>query len=355
VTPVEPVPHDVSLARPDEAARLRAGLTSLVVGMLLLAVKYLAYVETGSAAVLSDALESIINVVAAVFALGGLVFAGRPADRGHPYGHGKIEYFSAVFEGGLIAFAAVVICWYAVERLAFGGEVREVELGLALTFGAGLANAALGFYLVSIGRRASSITLIADGQHVLSDFYTSAGVVVGLLLVKLTGVLWLDPLVALLVGIQLAVTGFRLVRRAAGGLLDEEDTVLLGKLIKAFDENATPGIIRIHRLRAIRSGRYAHVDAHLIVPEYWSVEQAHEAADRFAERVIASCTIDGEIIFHTDPCRRALCAVCDVPDCPVRQERFAGRPPLTLDEATRPTEMTWSGGAPELPQAVAAS
>jgi cation diffusion facilitator family transporter len=349
-----PLSRDVPPADPDEAARLRAGLTSLVVGAILLVVKYVAYVETGSAAILSDALESIVNVVAAVFALGGLVFAGRPADRGHPYGHGKIEYFSAVFEGGLIAFAAVLVCWYASQRLAFGGEIRELEFGLVLTFGAGLANAALAAYLISIGRRARSITLFADGQHVLADFYTSAGVVVGLLLVKLTGVLWLDPLVALLVGLQLAVTGFRLVRRAAGGLLDEEDTGLLGRLIKAFDANAGAGIIRIHRLRAIRSGRFAHVDAHLIVPEYWSVEQAHEAADRFAERVIASCTIDGEIIFHTDPCRRALCAVCDVSDCPVRREGFAGRPPLTLDEATRPTEMIWRASE-EPPRAVAAS
>src|SRR5262249_15332697 len=158
------------------------------------------------------------------------------------YGHGKIEYFSAVFEGGLISFAAVLICWYAAESLWHGPNVRQVELGLVLTFACGLANAALGWFLLRTGKRVRSITLIADGQHVLSDFWTSLGVVVGLLLVRATGIAWFDPLIAAVVGVNLGYTGFRLVRRAAGGLLDEEDTELLTRLVEAFDANAVPGI-----------------------------------------------------------------------------------------------------------------
>jgi cation diffusion facilitator family transporter len=325
----------------DQRVRLRAGILSLVVGTTLLGCKYVAYLATGSAAVLSDALESITNVVAALFALGGLVFAGRPADRGHPYGHGKIEYFTAVFEGGLISFAAFVIVWYAVSDLVRGPAVGAVELGLAITAAAGAVNAALGWYLVRTGRRARSMTLVADGQHVLSDFWTSLGVVIGLVLVRLTGVAWLDPVVALVVAGNLGLTGFRLVRRAAGGLLDEEDSDLLMELVRAFDASRQPGIIRIHRLRAIRSGRLTHVDAHLIVPEYWTVEQAHDATDAFERRVIDSCTIEGEIIFHTDPCRRSLCSICEVSDCPVRQGPFAARPPLTVEEATLTDESFW--------------
>jgi divalent metal cation (Fe/Co/Zn/Cd) transporter len=302
----------------DQRVRLRAGILSLVVGTTLLGCKYVAYLATGSAAVLSDALESITNVVAALFALGGLVFAGRPADRGHPYGHGKIEYFTAVFEGGLISFAAFVIVWYAVSDLVRGPAVGAVELGLAITAAAGAVNAALGWYLVRTGRRARSMTLVADGQHVLSDFWTS-----------------------LVVAGNLGLTGFRLVRRAAGGLLDEEDSDLLMELVRAFDASRQPGIIRIHRLRAIRSGRLTHVDAHLIVPEYWTVEQAHDATDAFERRVIDSCTIEGEIIFHTDPCRRSLCSICEVSDCPVRQGPFAARPPLTVEEATLTDESFW--------------
>jgi len=333
---VPPLAHD-----PEERVRLRAGLVSLVVGSALLAVKYLAYLLTGSAAVLSDALESIINVVAALFALGSLVFAGRPADHGHPYGHGKIEFFSAVFEGGLIAFAAVAIGWYAIADLVRGPRVEPVESGMLLTLGAGLVNAALGWYLVSTGRRAQSLILVADGQHVLADFWSSAGVVVGLVLVRVTGLTWLDPAVALLLGANLAYTGFRLVRRAAGGLLDEEDTALLERLVAAFDETRAAGIIRIHRLRAIRAGRFTHVDAHLIVPEYWTVEQAHEATDAFERRVIQTCALQGEIVFHTDPCRRVLCPACDVTGCPIRRSPFVARPPLTVDEARLTDESFW--------------
>jgi cation diffusion facilitator family transporter len=187
-----------------------------------------------------------------------------------------------------------------------------------------------------------SITLVADGEHVLSDFKTSVGVVVGLSLVQLTGLAWLDPVAALVVGVNLAWTGARLVRHAAGGLLDEEDSALLARLVDAFNRSAAPGIIRIHRLRAIRSGRVTHAEAHAIVPEYWSVERAHQEIDAFETRVLTACTVQGDIIFHTDPCHRALCSSCDVPDCPVRQRPFEVRPPLTLDEATMTDQSFWS-------------
>ena len=323
-------------AHADLRLRLTAGVISLVVGSGLLAAKYVAYELTGSTAVLSDAMESIVNVVAAIFALGGLVFAGRPADRSHPYGHGKIEFFSSAFEGGLIAFAAVMIVYQAGSSLAHGMEVRQIDAGLAIVAGAGLANLALGWFLVRTGRRSNSLTLVADGQHVLSDFWTSLGVVIGLLLVRVTGLLWLDPLVAAIVGVNLAWTGIRLVRHAAGGLLDEEDTELLHKLVAALNASMVTGIIRVHKLRAIRSGRFSHIDAHLVVPEFWLVESAHDAADAFEREVIKSCGIEGEIVFHTDPCRRLYCARCDIPACPIRVEPFRARTALTVEEIVQP-------------------
>jgi len=337
-----PPPRDHRLAVADEArVKVRAGVISLVVGVALLGVKYFAYLETHSAAVLSDALESIINVVAAVFSLGGIVFAGRPADTDHPYGHGKIEYFSAVFEGGLIAFAAVAIGWYAIEDLVRGAEVGAVELGVLITTGAGLVNAGLGWHLVRTGRRVDSIALVADGQHVLSDFWTSAGVVLGLVLVRVTGLAWLDPVTALVVAVNLARTGIGLVRQAAGGLLDEEDTALIERLVAAFDAYRRPGIIRVHRLRAIRAGRFAHVDAHVIVPEFWSVEQAHDEIDAFEERVLDACEVEGEMVFHTDPCWRALCRMCEMPECPVRAAPFERRPRFSVEEARLTDEAFW--------------
>jgi cation diffusion facilitator family transporter len=324
------------LASEDSRVRLRAGAISLAVSVVLLAAKYQAYLLTGSTAILSDALESIVNVAAAVFALGCLIFAGRPADRNHPYGHGKIEFFSAAFEGGLIAFAAVVIIYEVIQTLIRGADVRRLEWGLLIVLAAGIVNLVLGWFLTRTGRQHDSLTLVADGQHVLSDFYTSAGIVVGLVLVRLTGVSWIDPLVAAVVALNLMWTGARLVRRAAGGLLDEEDTALLNRLIELLRGHVGQAVIRVHHLRAIRAGRFHHVDAHLVVPEFWSVNQAHELAEDLARQVIQELGVEGELSFHTDPCHRAYCAMCDLDDCPVRREPFRARPPLTLDEAVRP-------------------
>ena len=320
----------------DARIRLRAGLISLTVALLMLAAKYQAYRMTGSTAVLSDALESIVNVVAAVFALGGLVFAGRPADRNHPYGHGKIEFFSAAFEGGLIAFASVVIVYEAVLILLAGAAVRQISAGAVIVLVTGLVNLVLGWYLVRTGRRYNSLTLVADGKHVIADFWTSAGVVVGLLLVQLTGLAWLDPLVALLVALSLMWTGFRLVRHAAGGLLDEEDPALLSRVLAALQRYVGHGVIRVHHLRAIRSGRFHHVEAHLVVPEFWSVDRAHGVSEDVAALVIHDLGVEGEMVFHTDPCHRIYCATCDLEDCPIRREPFLGATPLTLEEAVQP-------------------
>jgi cation diffusion facilitator family transporter len=320
----------------DSRVRTRAGLLSLVVSLVLLGAKYQAYRMTGSTAILSDALESIVNVVAAVFALGGLAFAAQPADRNHPYGHGKIEFFSAAFEGGLIAFAAVLIIYEVIQALLHGVEIRALDAGLAIVIGAGLANLALGLYLLRVGRAYQSLTLVADGKHVLSDFWTSVGIVVGLLLVRATGIWWLDPVTAAVVALNLMWTGFRLVRHAAGGLLDEEDTGLLSRLLEALDSSLGQGVIRVHHLRAIRAGRFHHVEAHLVVPEFWSVDQAHELSEDLAARVIAELGVEGELVFHTDPCHRIYCAMCDLDDCTVRREPFRDRPPLSLEEAVRP-------------------
>jgi cation diffusion facilitator family transporter len=328
-------PDSPPTLRDDTRLRLRAGIISLVVGAVLLWGKFMAYQLTGSTAVLSDALESIVNVIAATFALGSLVFAGWPADRNHPYGHGKIEYFAAVFEGGLITFAAILILYEAGRGFMDPSELHQIDLGLAIILGAGLINAALGWFLLRTGRATQSLTLIADGQHVLSDFWTSLGVVVGLLLVRITGIAWFDPLVAAIVGANLGWTGLKLVRHAAGGLLDEEDTALLGKLVEALDANRMPGIIRIHHLRAIRAGRFTHIDAHLVVPEFWSVDRAHTLTEAFEQRVISTYGVEGEIVFHTDPCHRAYCSICDVADCPVRMAPFIARPPHTVEEAVR--------------------
>lgn len=320
----------------DNRVRLTAGCVSLVVGTLIMGAKFLAYQKTGSSAIFSDALESIVNIMAAAFAIGSILFAGRPADRGHPYGHGKIEFFSAAFEGGLISFAAVAIAYQAARSLLHGVVLKEINTGLLITAGAGVANMFLGLFLVQTGKRTSSLVLVADGKHVLSDFWTTVGVVVGLAVVRLTKLPWLDPVVAFIIAANLAWTGFSLVRQSARGLLDEEDSDLLQRILDAGERVREAGIIRIHHLRAIRVGRFTHVDAHIVVPEFWSVGESHDHTDAFEAKLFATCQIEGEVIFHTDPCKRIYCEACDFPDCAIRERAFVARPILTLDEATQP-------------------
>lgn len=322
--------------QPRSATHTWVALVSFVVAIVLLAVKFWAYAATGSQAVLGDALESIVNVVAAGFAFGVLAYAGRPADRDHPFGHGKVEFFSAAFEGGLIFFAAVLILWQAAMAMWRGVDLRALDFGLLLTGAAGLANGALGLFLVRYGRQHRSSAIEADGHHVLSDFWTSAGVIVGLLLVRITGIAWIDPVVAALMAGWLLLTGGRLVRRAFGALLDEEDPELLRQIVAVFGPRVRDGVIRVHHLRAIRAGRFHHISAHLVVPEFWTVERAHDTAEALAASLMKDLGGEGDITFHTDPCERAYCSKCDLEACSVRLQPFLGLSPLTVDEAVQP-------------------
>jgi cation diffusion facilitator family transporter len=318
------------------SSHTRVAAASLVVAVVLLGVKFWAWELTGSQAIFSDALESIVNVVAAAAALLVLTWAGRPADRDHPYGHGKIEFFSAAFEGGLIFFAALVILWQATAAVLRGASPRELDFGLLLTGAAGVANGALGWFLVRYGRTHRSAAIEADGHHVLTDFWTSVGVVGGLAAVRLTGWWWLDSAIAGALALLLLATGWRLVRRAAGALLDEEEPAFLRRLIAALGPRIKDGIIRVHNLRSIRAGRFHHVTAHVVVPEFWSVQRAHDAAEALAARVQHDLGDEAGIDFHTDPCERMYCSKCNLEACSVRAQPFQGLSPLTVDEAVEP-------------------
>jgi cation diffusion facilitator family transporter len=330
-----PNPHPDAAPLPEHRAQLRAAQLALLVATVLLAVKFEAFAVTGSQAIFSDALESIVNVVAAALLITGLRFAVRPADREHPFGHGKIEFFAAAFEGGLIFFAALVILWQAGLAFWSGAAPREIDFGIVLMIAAGAGNGVLGLYLVRFGRRVRSSAIEADGLHVLSDFWTSLGAVVGLLLVRLTGLPWFDPLTAAATAVLLLVTGWRVIRRAAGGLLDEEDPELLAALVALLTPRTTSGIIRVHQLRAIRSGHFRHISAHLVVPEFWTVERAHDIGEELAAELSRELPGDSDVTFHTDPCGRIYCEVCDLDACTVRRRPFAARRPLTVEEVVR--------------------
>jgi cation diffusion facilitator family transporter len=316
--------------------RLRAIIISLCLAVLLLGVKFTAWYLTDSTAILSDALESVVNVVAAAFGLFSVVVAARPADRDHPYGHGKVEYFSAALEGGFIAAAAGMIVFAAARSLLRGPELQNLDLGLILMVGTGVVNAVLGLYLMREGRRTGSLTLEADGKHVLTDVITTAGVLAGLGLVRLTGIVYLDPLVALAVAANILWTGYRLLRQAVAGLMDAADPETLGKVRESLLSLGEPAAIEIHMLRAWRSGRAVYADFHVILPRYYELKDAHDLGNHLCEVAISPFG-KGDAVVHLDPCIGLYCPHCRVGSCPVREAPY--REPLdqSIAAMTGPT------------------
>jgi cation diffusion facilitator family transporter len=314
--------------------RRRAILASVVVGVVLLVIKFLAAALTGSAAILSDALESIINVVASGFAFYSVVLSARPPDRSHPYGHGKIESFSAGFEGALIILAALAILWEAVPGFFWPPALAELDLGIVLVLGAALVNAALGAFLIRAGKRTRSLALTADGKHLLTDVYTSVGVVAGLVLVRLTGWLLLDSLTACAVAVNILVSGTALLRQSVSHLMDEADEAVLRSIVDTLQSIRRPEWIDLHHLRSWRSGDRHHIDFHLTLPRYWNLEQCHEAETYVEEWLVEHLGGQGEALLHLDPCTPHHCPSCRMPDCPVRTAAFRATPVWTVETTT---------------------
>jgi cation diffusion facilitator family transporter len=316
-------------------ARLAAGRLSLAIAAVVLAAKVVAWIVTGSVAVFSDAMESIVNVVAALLLVWSLRMAAQPPDRDHPYGHGKAEFLSAAVEGALIVVAALLITVQAVRELVAGAAPERLDAGLALVAGASLLNLGLGLRLLAVGRRTGSLALLADGRHVLTDVWTSAGVLVGLALVRFTGAAWLDPAVALAVAANIVREGVRLVKQAVGGLMDEADATLLEQLAGALEAERPPDWIDAHGLRAWRSGTELHADLHLVVPRFFDAERLHRIQDAVEARLRGAAGVPTDAVVHFDPCRPHECPRCAMPDCPVRSAPFVERRPLTPRRATR--------------------
>ena len=304
--------------------RLRVMWLSLTFAGLLLAVKFAAFALTHSNAVLSDAFESIVNVAASVFALYSVWLAAQPADISHPYGHGKAEAFSAGFEGGLIVLAGVATLWAALPALWVPRPIEHIGLGLVLIAGAGGINLILGALLIRTGRRTGSMALEADGHHLLSDSVTTAGVLLGLWVVRITGRIWIDALVAIVVALHLLRVGAGLVGRAVASLMDRADPGVLASIARALREVRRPGLIEAHNLRSWRTGSFHHVDFHLTVPRFWGLEEAHGVAHDVADVVRGVLEDDADVIIHLDPCVADCCPYCGYEPCPVRAASFMG-------------------------------
>lgn len=294
-----------------------AAVSAVGVSALLTTVKFLAYALTGSAAVFSDALESVVNVAASGFALYAVALAHEPADDRHPYGHGKIEFLAAIFEGGLILAAALAVLWTALATAWAGTPLVRPGWGLLLIGATSLVNLVVGGLLVRVGRRCGSLALEADGWHLLTDVVTSVAVIASLSLVWWTGQRWIDWAVAMLIGLYLLSTAWRLIRRGAAGVMDEQDDADDALIRSILDRHLAgpgrPGVCSYHKLRHRHQGRLHWVDFHLCVPARLSVHDGHELAGA-VEGEIERALGHADATAHIEPCPGCQrCAPADIP------------------------------------------
>lgn len=283
-----------------ETRASRVATASIVIAVLVMAIKYFAYWTTDSVALYSDALESVVNVVTAIAALAAIRISARPADRQHQFGHHKAEYFSAVLEGVLIIVAALLILHSAWQALRDPRTLSDPMMGLAINGVATVINAAWSWTLVRYGRRWRSPALVADGWHLFTDVATSIGVIVGLALAVITGWAILDPALAALVAVNILVAGWRLVSSSISGLMDEAVDSEIGRRIRALIAEHADGAIEAHDLRTRTAGRATFIDFHLVVPGTMSVVDAHRICDRIEQALEAE--IEGaEVVIHVEP------------------------------------------------------
>ncbi len=323
-----------------EKNKFYAAVVSLVVSFLVLGLKAKAFYETNSVAVLSDALETVVNVVTAIFALWAIKMAAEPADEEHPYGHGKFESFSAAFEGGLIFFAALAILFRSIESFFETSQIQNIFEGFKYLGLATALNLLVGMWLIWVGKAQQSEALKASGKHVLSDVVTTLGIFVGLGLVRWTGLNWIDSVVGFFLGIWLALEAYEILKTNTGALLDEVDTGALEKLAAVIKKHRKPGVIDIHNVRMIRSGNFHHIDAHMVVPEFWDVKQAHIMSHDFEKNVVRDYDHDGEFAFHMDPCQKLYCSVCAVENCKIRVAPFSRNRDFTKEHLVKGPEYT---------------
>ena len=311
----------------EKIGNIRIQAWVLVAGAMLMAVKFMAWDLTHSNAVLSDALESFVNIAAGGFALYSLILAAKPRDREHPYGHGKVEFISATLEGSLVVLAGGFIIYRAIAAWIAGVEIHELGYGAVLIAITGAANWFLGTILRKRGKQSHSLTMDAGGTHLLADAWSSAAVVLGLLVIQFTNLHSLDSLFAIGFALFIIWQGIKVVKRSIGGIMDETDMALASELVAIIDENRHDAWIDIHNFRLIKFGSTLHIDAHVTLPWYFTLESSHAEIKEMEDLVERTSGREVEFFIHTDPCVPTSCPVCQIMDCPVRQAPFVKRLP----------------------------
>jgi cation diffusion facilitator family transporter len=292
------------------------------VSVLLLAVKFIAYYSTNSVSILTDALESIVNVAAGFIGLYSLYIAGKPRDKDHPYGHGKAEFLSAAIEGTMIGAAGAIIIYKAIRHMVNPVELHKIDFGILLVAITAVINFAVGAFCLKTGKKNNSAALVASGKHLQTDTLSTLGIITGLILLYFTGYQWIDIIVALLFGLYIIYTGYNIVRSSIAGIMDEVDTKLLGRMVTVLNHNRKENWVDLHNLRVIKYGSVLHLDCHLTVPWYLNIHEAHKEIDALAALVRREFGESLELFVHSDGCLPFSCKICNKMGCTERKNNF---------------------------------
>jgi cation diffusion facilitator family transporter len=306
------------------SVKKKAIILSLVVSIVLMLAKFFAYFITNSNSILTDAAESIVNVIAGSFAFYSIYLSTQPKDENHPYGHGKVEFFSAFVEGILILIAGAIIIFKSTYNLIYPHPIEDLILGTFIIALSGLINFIVGYYLIKVGKREHSITLQADGKHLLTDTYTSVGLVIGLILIQITNIIWLDSVFSFLVGFYIVYSGYKLTRTSVAGLMDESDFTLVEEVVEVLQKNRHTPWIDVHNLRTQQYGAEFHIDCHVTLPYYFDLNKVHREISQIDELINKNGERKAELFIHADPCLPKCCHYCHMTECPVRAEAFKG-------------------------------
>ena len=309
--------------------RLQAWITAL--SLVLFITKIVAYYETNSLAILSDALESTVNVVAGFIGLYSLYVAAKPEDMEHPYGHGKAEFISAAVEGTLIVASGILIIYETVQNFILQRKLNSLDTGLYLVAATAVINFVAGTICLRIGKKNKSLALQASGKHLQTDTYSTVAIIAGMILMIITELYWLDKVIAIVMSVFIIYNGYIIVRKSLAGIMDEADMDLLKQMLRVLNAKKRENWIDLHNLRVIKYGSRLHVDCHLTVPWYLNVHEAHievEALDKLIKEEFGESI---ELFVHTDGCLPISCPICVKEDCPVRQRPFQQRLEWTLD------------------------
>lgn len=308
--------------------RLQIIVTSIGIALFLL--KVLAWYLTKSVAVLTDALESTVNVAAGLIGVYSLYLSAKPRDKEHPYGHGKVEFISAAVEGTLIIVAACIIIYKSVKSFMYPQVVSKLDYGIILISITALVNYVAGAICIKTGNRNNSLALIASGKHLQTDTISTLGIVIGLIVMYFVKVDWLDGAVALLFALLILVTGYKIIRSSIAGIMDEADMELLEKLVQTLNKNRRENWMDLHNLRIIKYGATIHIDCHLTVPWYLNVHEAHKEIDALSTLVKNKFGDSMELFVHSDGCLDFSCRICDKEYCIYRKNPFQKRIEWTL-------------------------